>query len=44
MNDRIRATEVRVVDPKGNHGIYPTEVAMQMADDQDLDLVEISPC
>ncbi len=43
MNDRIRATEVRVVDPKGNHGIYPTEVAMQMADDQDLDLVEISP-
>ncbi|MGB0651169.1 MAG: translation initiation factor IF-3 [Rhodothermales bacterium] len=43
VNDRIRATEVRVVDPKGNHGIYPTEVAMQMADDQDLDLVEISP-
>ncbi|MGB1049367.1 MAG: translation initiation factor IF-3 [Rhodothermales bacterium] len=43
VNDRIRATEVRVVDPKGNHGIYPTEVAMQMADDQDLDLVEVSP-
>ena len=43
MNDRIRASEVRVVDPKGNHGIYPTEVALQMADDQDLDLVEISP-
>jgi len=32
-----------VVDPKGNHGIYPTEVALQMADEQDLDLVEISP-
>lgn len=43
MNDRIRAEEVRVVDPKGNHGIYPVEEAMQMADDQDLDLVEISP-
>jgi len=43
VNDRIRATEVRVVDPKGNHGIYPTEVALQMADEQDLDLVEISP-
>jgi len=43
VNDRIRAEEVRVVDPKGNHGIYPVEEAMQMADDQDLDLVEISP-
>ena len=32
-----------MVDPKGNHGIYPVEEAMQMADDQDLDLVEISP-
>ena len=32
-----------MVDPKGNHGIYPTEVALQMADEQDLDLVEISP-
>lgn len=43
MNDRIRATEVRVVDPKGNHGLYPTEVAIQMAEEQELDLVEISP-
>ncbi|HAY36425.1 MAG: translation initiation factor IF-3 [Bacteroidetes Order II. Incertae sedis bacterium] len=43
VNDRIRASEVRVVDPKGNHGIYPTEVAIKMADEQDLDLVEISP-
>jgi translation initiation factor IF-3 len=34
---------VRVVDPKGNHGIYPTEEAIQMARDQSLDLVEISP-
>ena len=43
MNDRIRATEVRVVDPKGNHGLYPTEVAIKMAEEQELDLVEISP-
>ncbi len=43
MNDRIRADQVRVVDPKGNHGIYPIEEALRMADDQDLDLVEISP-
>jgi translation initiation factor IF-3 len=43
VNDRIRADQVRVVDPKGNHGIYPIEDALQMADDQDLDLVEISP-
>jgi len=34
---------VRVVDPKGNHGIYPTEVAIKMAEEQELDLVEISP-
>lgn len=43
MNDRIRASEVRVVDPKGNHGIYPVEEALRMAEDQELDLVEISP-
>jgi len=43
VNDRIRADQVRVVDPKGNHGIYPIEEALRMADDQDLDLVEISP-
>ncbi|MDE2997358.1 MAG: translation initiation factor IF-3 [Bacteroidota bacterium] len=43
VNDRIRATDVRVVDPKGNHGVYPLEEALRMADDQDLDLVEISP-
>lgn len=43
MNDRIRAAQVRVVDPKGNHGLYPTAVAIQMAEEQELDLVEISP-
>jgi len=34
---------MRVGDPKGNHGIYPTEVAIKMAEEQELDLVEISP-
>lgn len=43
MNDRIRAREVRVVDPKGNHGIFPIDDALRMAEDQQLDLVEISP-
>jgi len=43
VNDQIRAEEVRVVDPKGAHGIYPTEEALRMADAQELDLVEISP-
>ncbi|MDA0378314.1 MAG: translation initiation factor IF-3 [Bacteroidetes bacterium] len=43
VNDRIRASEVRVVDPKGNHGIYPVEEALRMAEEQELDLVEISP-
>ncbi len=32
-----------MVDPQGAHGIYSTEEALKMADDQDLDLVEISP-
>ena len=43
MNDRIRAREVRVVDPKGNHGIFPIDDALRMAEDQQLDLVEIAP-
>ena len=34
---------MRVVDPKGNHGIYPVEQALQMASEQELDLVEIAP-
>ncbi len=35
--------EVRVVDPRGNHGIYPIEKALAMAREQELDLVEIAP-
>ena len=43
INEEIRAQEVRVVDPKGNHGIYPIERAREMAAQQELDLVEIAP-
>ena len=34
---------MRVVDPKGQHGIYTREEALEMATQQDLDLVEIAP-
>jgi translation initiation factor IF-3 len=34
---------VRVVDPEGNHGVYQIERALEMAQNQGLDLVEISP-
>lgn len=34
---------MRVVDPQGQHGIYPVERALEMARQQGLDLVEIAP-
>ena len=34
---------MRVVDPKGQHGIYRIEDALDMARNQNLDLVEIAP-
>ena len=34
---------MRVVDPKGQHGIYWIEDALDMARNQNLDLVEIAP-
>lgn len=43
MNAEIRASQVRVVDPQGNHGIYPVADALTMAEQQNLDLVEIAP-
>ncbi|MGB5987036.1 MAG: translation initiation factor IF-3, partial [Desulfobacterales bacterium] len=44
INDRIRAREVRVIDPEGNQiGILPTHQALATAKDLGLDLVEISP-
>ena len=43
INDKIHGVkEVRLVGDNVEQGIYPFEVAMRMADDQNLDLVEIS--
>lgn len=44
INRRIRAREVRVIDPDGQQlGIMPPEMALAKASDLGLDLVEISP-
>lgn len=43
MNDRIRARKVRVVGENVNIGIYDIREALRIAEDQGLDLVEISP-
>ena len=44
MNERIRAKEVRLIDQNGdNQGVVPTVKALQMAYDEDLDLVLINP-
>ncbi len=42
-NDRIRATEVRLIAPDGHQvGIVPTRDALRMAQNVGLDLVEVS--
>ena len=44
INNQIRASELRVIDPEGvNIGIIPTRDAQEMADKHCLDLIEISP-
>jgi len=43
VNDKIRVREVRVVGENVEVGVYPIQKALQMAQDQGLDLVEISP-
>lgn len=44
VNGRIRAEQVRVVDPEeGSHGIYALADALELAEKRGLDLVEISP-
>lgn len=43
INDRITAREVRVTGENVTPGIYPIEVAREMAAQQGLDLVEIAP-
>ena len=44
MNRRIRVREVRVIADDGEQlGILPTEEALRRAEEQGLDLVEVSP-
>ncbi|WP_298228618.1 translation initiation factor IF-3 [Gryllotalpicola sp.] len=43
-NDRIRVPEVRLIGPGGEQiGIVKTEVALRLAQEADLDLVEVAP-
>lgn len=43
INERIRAREVRLVGDNVEQGIYSIQEARRIADEQELDLVEISP-
>ncbi len=44
VNQRIRIPEIRLIDEEGNQvGIIATSIAMQMAEERGLDLVEVSP-
>ncbi|MFZ5591573.1 MAG: translation initiation factor IF-3 [Bacillota bacterium] len=44
INEEIRVREVRVVDSDGNQlGIMPTREALRLAEERQLDLVEIAP-
>lgn len=43
INHHIRVPQVRLVGDNVTVGIYPTQEAMKMAQEQELDLVEISP-
>jgi translation initiation factor IF-3 len=43
-NEQIRVPEIRVIDADGNQlGVLATQQALQMAREQGLDLVEVSP-
>lgn len=44
INNRIRAREVRLIDEQGNQvGIISLRDAQQLAEERDLDLVEVAP-
>ena len=43
INEQIRAREVRLVGDNVEQGIYSIQEARRIADEQELDLVEISP-
>ena len=43
INERIRVSEVRLIDEEGTQvGIVPTEEALKLATERDLDLVEVA--
>ncbi|HBQ28410.1 translation initiation factor IF-3 [Peptococcaceae bacterium SCADC1_2_3] len=44
MNEEIRVKEVRVIDANNNQiGVLPTQEAMRLAEERNLDIVEIAP-
>nr|WP_269775644.1 translation initiation factor IF-3 [Actinomyces sp. zg-332] len=44
MNERIRASKVRLIGPSGEQvGVVQIEDALRLADETDLDLVEMAP-
>jgi translation initiation factor IF-3 len=44
INDRIRVSEVRLIDEKGEQvGVVATDRALAYAQEKDLDLVEVAP-
>src|SRR5690606_30516240 len=44
VNDQIRAREVRLItDTNENIGVVPLRQALEMAEERNLDLVEVSP-
>mgnify|MGYP002520512354 CR=1 FL=1 len=43
INEQIRAREVRLVGDNVETGVYSIAEALRIADDQGLDLIEISP-
>lgn len=43
INEQIRAREVRLVGDNVTQGVYPIAEALRIADELELDLIEISP-
>ena len=43
INENIRAKEVRLVGDNVEQGIYPLSRALKIAEELELDLIEISP-
>ena len=43
INEYIRAREVRLVGDNVEQGVYPIEKARRIAEELELDLIEISP-